>query len=427
DPRRRAARRRPRGARRLRPLRPAGRPPHGRLAHRRAVPTHALDRRGDRLRHRLPRAPRPHAVARPARPAPHHRARPLDRAAGTRWNLRRACAPRRRGGAAVHPRHRPLRTRHRHPGAHLRDARMGPEHRGRPRRAARPRLRRLLRDRRLLLRAAGAVFRPVLLGVPAAGRHPGRLLGRPARLPGAAAQGRLPRHRHARLRRDHPRRAHQLGEPDGRAQRDRRHPAPVLLRPAFLHGGRPRHLRRLLRAGAVAHAPRHLPLLPHPRAGAADQLGDDTPPPPAPRPRLGSPARGRDRLPRAGHQRHRHEAFRLRAGRHVRRLRRGLLRHPPGLHQPGELHLHRERHHPRHRRARRPRQPGRRGDRGAGDDRRLRTVPRPRRVADAGVRRRHGGHHGVAAAGPGRHPHAHRRPRAEARHQRRPGERGPRV
>ena len=56
-------------------------------------------------------------------------------------------------------------------GAHLRDARLGPQHRGRPRRAARPRLRRLLCRRRLYLRAAGARFRPVVLGLPAAGRR----------------------------------------------------------------------------------------------------------------------------------------------------------------------------------------------------------------------------------------------------------------
>jgi ABC-type branched-subunit amino acid transport system permease subunit len=50
-----------------------------------------------------------------------------------------------------------------------------------------------------------------LLDLPAARRHPRGLLGHPARLPGAAAARRLSRHRHARLRRDHPHRAAQLG------------------------------------------------------------------------------------------------------------------------------------------------------------------------------------------------------------------------
>ena len=49
---------------------------------------------------------------------------------------------------------RALHSRPRHPRAHLRDARLGTEHRGRPRRPARPRLCRVLRGRRLFLRAA---------------------------------------------------------------------------------------------------------------------------------------------------------------------------------------------------------------------------------------------------------------------------------
>ena len=67
----------------------------------------------------------------------------------------------------------------------------------------------------------------------------------------------------------------------------------------------------------------------HPAAPAAD------------RPRLGGDARGRDRLPLARHQHHQHQAHRLRHGRDVCRLCRLVLRHAPGLHQPGELHLHR--------------------------------------------------------------------------------------
>ena len=41
---------------------------------------------------------------------------------------------------------------------------------------------------------------------------------------------------------------------DRRAERHRRHPAPELLRPALQHGRRRGHLRRLLRAGALARA-----------------------------------------------------------------------------------------------------------------------------------------------------------------------------
>ncbi|CAA9271870.1 MAG: Branched-chain amino acid transport system permease protein LivM, partial [uncultured Craurococcus sp.] len=360
----------------------------------------------DPHRPRLHRPPRPGALDGARRPAPQHLRRALDVAAAAPRQAGGAGLPRRRPGAAGDPGHRPLLARSRHPGTDLCDARLGAQHRRRPRRAARPRLRRLLRRRGLFLCAAGAVFRPLLLGLPAAGRDPRRLLGRPPRLPGAQAAGRLPGHRHARLRRDHPRRAAELGEPDRRAERHQRHPAPLLLRPALQHVGRRGDLRRLLRAGALIGPPRHLPLLPDPGARIADQLGDDPAAPPAARPRLGGAARGRDRLPRARDQRHRHQADGLRARRDVRRLRRRLLRHAAGLHQPGELHLHRERHHPGHRRARRPRQPDRRRHRGTRADRRDGDLPRPAGVADARLRRRHGRHHGAAAAGPGRHAHS---------------------
>ena len=75
-------------------------------------------------------------------------------------------------------------------------------------------------------------LRPVVLDLPAARRHPRRVLGRAARLPGAAAARRLSRHRHARVRRDHPPRHHQLAEPDRRAERHLRHSAADLLRPS---------------------------------------------------------------------------------------------------------------------------------------------------------------------------------------------------
>ena len=86
----------------------------------------------------------------------------------------------------------------RHPDPDLCDARLGPQHRGRPRRPARPRLCRLLRGRRLFLRAAGQELRHRVLGAAAALRHPRRVLGHPARLSGAAAARRLSGHRHAR-------------------------------------------------------------------------------------------------------------------------------------------------------------------------------------------------------------------------------------
>ena len=99
----------------------------------------------------------------------------------------------------------------RHPDPDLRDARLGPEHRGRPRRPARSRLCRLLRGRRLFLRAARQELRPLVLDAAAARRHPRGVLGHPARLSGAAAARRLSRDRHARVRRDHPPGADQLG------------------------------------------------------------------------------------------------------------------------------------------------------------------------------------------------------------------------
>ncbi len=70
-------------------------------------------------------------------------------------------------------------------------------------------------------------LRPVVLDLPAARRHPRRVLGHPARLSGAAAARRLSRHRHARLRRDHPPRAAQLAELHRRPERHLQHPAAV--------------------------------------------------------------------------------------------------------------------------------------------------------------------------------------------------------
>ena len=76
---------------------------------------------------------------------------------------------------------RPLRStlldRPRHPGAHLCDAGMGAEHRGRARRALGPRLRRLLRHRGLFLRHPVDHLPPLVLAVPAASPECSRPLG----------------------------------------------------------------------------------------------------------------------------------------------------------------------------------------------------------------------------------------------------------
>ncbi len=114
----------------------------------------------------------------------------------------------------------------------------------------------------------------------------------------------------------------------------------------------------------------------------------------------------------------------LRHRRDVRRARGKLLRHPPGLHQPGELHLHRIRHHPRHRGSGRHGEPARRGDRGDRHGRRLRGASPYRRPAEhfrrgirsralphAPVRHRHGRDHGLAAARDHRLAHAVHRAR----------------
>ena len=96
----------------------------------------------------------------PGRPRP-----PRCRAAGAPSRFAASApilAPVALGFIAVYPlaltwRHRrvdQVDRQFRHPDPHLHHARLGPEHRRRPRRPARSRLRRLLRGRRLLLRAA---------------------------------------------------------------------------------------------------------------------------------------------------------------------------------------------------------------------------------------------------------------------------------
>ena len=173
----------------------------------------------------------------------------------------------------------------------------------------------------------------IVLDPAAARRHPRLVLGHPARLSGAAAARRLSRHRHARLRRDHPPRADQLGRPDQRLCRHQRHSAADLLRHSVQR--RRRRLRRRVRPAVHAALPHHLSLLHHPGAGAAHRLRHRAPAPAAGRPRLGGAARGRDRLPLARHQHHQHQAHRLRHGRDVRGLCRLVLRRAAGLHLAG--------------------------------------------------------------------------------------------
>ena len=183
-----------------------------------------------------------------------------------------------------------LHPRPRHPGADLCDAGMGIERGGRPRRPARPRLCRLLCGRRLFLRAAGDQFRTVVLGLPAARRHPGRVLGRAARLSRAAAARRLPRHRYAGVRRDHPPRHHQLAKPDRRAERHFRHPAADHVRHSAV--ARRRRPRRQARHRVLTDPPHRVSVLLDPGAGVAHQLGDDPAAAAADRSRLGGVARG---------------------------------------------------------------------------------------------------------------------------------------
>ena len=133
--------------------------------------------------------------------------------------------PRLRLRPALHAVLEPLHHRHRHHRADLRDAGLGAEHRGGPGGPARPRLRRVLRRRRLLLCPDRQPFRLELLGLPAAGGRLCRQLRHPAGLPGPAPARRLPGHRHAGLRRDHPHHPPELVARDRRAQRHLRHPA----------------------------------------------------------------------------------------------------------------------------------------------------------------------------------------------------------
>ncbi len=127
-----------------------------------------------------------------------------------------------RPAAAQHPVHHHARLRLRRRALHgrdLRPRRARPQHRRRVCRPARPRLRRLLRRRRLHRRRPQLRARlPAVAAGASRSRSSSRCLGRHARRPDPAGARRLPRDRHARLRRDRPPHARQLawlGGPQG--------------------------------------------------------------------------------------------------------------------------------------------------------------------------------------------------------------------
>ena len=178
---------RPRRLRRARPVPAPGRHADGqdRGRHRPQFPFRLGADRGRPGRRRPPASGRPahgatgqHRGGRgPAHPDP-----------GAARTVRRFPGGRRPGvrlRAAVPAVRQPLCRRRRDHRADLRDARLGPEHRGRPRRAAGSRLRRVLRGRGLFLRAVRPMVRSRLLGMSAAGRRAGGVVRHPARLSGA--------------------------------------------------------------------------------------------------------------------------------------------------------------------------------------------------------------------------------------------------
>src|SRR3569832_299221 len=172
-----------------------------------------------------------------------------------------------------------------HPGART-------EHRRRLRRAARPRLRRVLCLGRVRLRLAlQPAFRPApaVLGGPAAGRRAGRAVRRLAGCAHPAAAWRLPRHRHAGLRRDHP---HFPEQPECAGQH---HQRPARHQPD--RSGTPRQLRPEPAACALRlYLHRHSShLLSVPAVHADGDLHFAATGRFAYRPRLGGHPRGRDR------------------------------------------------------------------------------------------------------------------------------------
>ena len=95
--------------------------------------------------------------------------------------------------------------------------------------------------------------------------------------PVLAPARRLPRHRDAGFRRDHPHRPHQLAEPHRRPERRQPHPAADLFRPALRQRRVDPTFHGFFGTGVQPHPPPHLPLLRHPGAGAPHELRDAAP------------------------------------------------------------------------------------------------------------------------------------------------------
>ena len=166
--------------------------------------------------------------------------------------------PRRLAGdrAGRHARHAPrqllLSDQYHDLGPALCHAGAGSEYCRGHRRAACAGLRGLLCRGRLYLRPAQSGLRHRLLGLSARGRLHGRSLRSGAGLPRAAPARRLPRHRHARLRRNRPSDPAQLGQPDRRLRRHQGHSRSRLLRHGHGHQ-HVHHVRLLHRAGGRHH------------------------------------------------------------------------------------------------------------------------------------------------------------------------------
>src|SRR3569832_38431 len=265
-----------------------------------------------------------------------------------------------------------------HPGART-------EHRRRLRRAARPRLRRALCLGRVRLRLAlQPAFRPApaVLGGPAAGRRAGRAVRRLAGCARPAAAWRLPRHRHAGLRRDHP---HFPEQPECAGQH---HQRPARHQPD--RSGTPRQLRPEPAACALRlYLHRHSShLLSVPAVHADGDLHFDATGRFAYRPRLGGHPRGRDRRRGDRYQHAQPEAAGVRHGRHLRRPGGRPVRQLPGFHQPRIVQPHGVDHDPVHDRPRRHGTYSRRDLRRGGADAAARGAALYRRLAAQSVRSR---------------------------------------
>ncbi|CAA9498501.1 MAG: Branched-chain amino acid transport system permease protein LivM, partial [uncultured Solirubrobacteraceae bacterium] len=273
-----------------------------------------------------------------SRRAPRRRARDGPPPAALRPAAGRRGHPRRRGAAVLLRQRQPVRRGLDH-GADLRLHGARPQRGGRLRRPARPRLRGLLRDRRL----QHGLVRLELLHRRQHPHRGGRAAQQPARHPpqlpadrdrrGAAGRGggrdprrshaaparRLHRHRDPRLRRDH--RAHRGQQRRGHL-RDRR--VQPHQRPSRHHAGRQ---DRPAAARALHHA-RPAPVVLHGAgAGPAGPLHQPAAARLASRTGVDRGARGRGRRGQHGHPDRAREALRVRDRRRPRRRRGGVHRH----------------------------------------------------------------------------------------------------